>query len=492
MDPERAYTENHMSRQSCLPAADAIVVGAGPNGLAAAIVMAQAGCSVNLLELASSVGGGARTAALTLPGFRHDVCSSVHPLAAGSPFFLSLPLHKYGLEWIHPSAPLAHPLDDGSAVMVERSVEKTAALLGRDGPAYSQMAGPLARYWKELSADLLAPPHWPAHPLLMARFGLSGLRSARSFAAGKFTEEPARALFAGMAAHSMLPLDWAATASFGLVLMLSAHAIGWPFPKGGSQAISNALAACLEDLGGKIVLNHRVESLDDLPPARAILCDVTPRQLLAMASDRLPSWYRKRLARYRYGPAAFKVDWALNGPIPWSASECARAGTVHLGGTLAEIAAAESDVHSGKHPEKPFVLLAQPSLFDPTRAPQGQHTAWAYCHVPNGSSFNMAERIETQIERFAPGCRSRILARSGISPTEYELYNPNMIGGDINGGLQDLSQLFLRPTARMYSTPATGVYLCSSSTPPGGGVHGMCGYFAAQRALRDLSGPSGR
>ncbi len=462
------------------------MVGAGPNGLAAAIAMAQAGCSVNLLELASSVGGGARTAALTLPGFRHDVCSAVHPLAAGSPFFQSLPLHKYGLEWIHPSAPLAHPLDDGSAVMVERSVEKTAALLGRDGPAYSQMAGPLARYWKELSADLLAPPHWPAHPLLMARFGLSGLRSARSFAAGKFTEEPARALFAGMAAHSMLPLDWAATASFGLVLMLSAHAIGWPFPKGGSQAISNALAACLEDSGGQIFLNHRVESLDDLPSARAILCDVTPRQLLAMASDRLPSWYRKRLARYRYGPAAFKVDWALNDPIPWSASECARAGTVHLGGTLAEIAAAESDVHSGKHPEKPFVLLAQPSLFDPTRAPQGQHTAWAYCHVPNGSSFNMAERIETQIERFAPGFRSRILARSVVSPTQYELYNPNMIGGDINGGLQDLSQLFLRPTARMYSTPATGVYLCSSSTPPGGGVHGMCGYFAAQRALRDL------
>ncbi len=333
---------------------------------------------------------------------------------------------------------------------------------------------------------MLAPLRWPEHPLLMARFGLHGLRSARRFALHKFKEEASRALFAGMAAHAMLPLDRAATASFGLVLMLCAHTIGWPFPKGGSQAIANALAAHLKDMGGKIFLDYRVRSLDELSPARALLCDVTPRQLLALAGERLPLSYRRRLERYRYGAAAFKIDWALDGPIPWTASECARAGTVHVGGTLAEIAEAERTVYSGQHPERPFVLLAQQSLFDPTRAPQGKHAAWGYCHVPNGSTFNMVERMEGQIERFAPGFRDRILARSVMYPADYENYNPNMVGGDINGGVQDIRQLFLRPTARLYGTPAKGLYICSSSTPPGGGVHGMCGYFAAQKALREL------
>ena len=464
---------------------DAIIIGSGPNGLAAAIALARAGRRVLVCEAEQTIGGGARSAELTLPGFTHDVCSAAHPLAAGSPFLRSLPLDQYGLEFIYPPVSLAHPFDDGTAALLERSVEATGETLGVDGMAYRRLMKPLVADWALLAPALLGPPRLPRHPLALARFGLKALRSARGLAASRFAGERARGFFAGLAAHSFLPLERLATAAFGLVLGITGHAVGWPVARGGSQSIANALAAYLRSLGGEIVTGRRVASIDDLPSARAILCDVTPRQLLRLAGHRLPPNYRRRLERYRYGPAAYKVDWALNEPVPWKAEGCSRAGIVHLGGTLAEISAAESAPWKGEQADKPFVLVAQSSLFDPTRAPAGKHTLWAYCHVPHGSTFDMTERIEKQIERFAPGFRDCVLARGVMPPAALERHNANLVGGDINGGAQDLRQLFARPTRRLYSTPARGLYLCSSSTPPGGGVHGMCGYFAARAVLRD-------
>lgn len=463
---------------------DAIVIGAGPNGLAAAIEIARAGRSVCLYERNSTIGGGTRSAELTRPGFIHDVCSAVHPLGASSPFFSQLPLQKHGLEFIYPPAELAHPFDDGTALLLERSLDSTAQRLGKDRNSYKKTFTPLVAAWHGIKDDLLGPISlMPRHPFAMARFGLSAIRSAKSFAEARFQEDKTRALFAGLAGHSFLSLDQAGTTAFGLVLGILAHVVGWPIPRGGSQNLANALGSHLVELGGEIVTDHRVESLKDLPQAQAILCDVTPRQLLHMTSDLTPA-YRKRLERYRYGPAAFKLDWALNAPVPWKAAECRLAATVHLGGSFAEILESEWKASHGHHSEKPLVLVAQPSLFDPTRAPNGQHTLWAYCHVPNGSTVDMRETIERQIERFAPGFRDCIIARNVMTPADYERYNPNLIGGDINGGIQDLAQMFLRPTARMYSTSLKNLYLCSSSTPPGGGVHGMCGYHAARVALR--------
>ena len=465
---------------------DAIVVGSGPNGLAAAITLAQAGRSVLLVEAKDTIGGGARSSELTLPGFVHDICSAIHPLGVASPFFSNLPLSEHGLEWVYPPASVAHPLDDGTAVVLERSVEATSETLGRDGAAYRKLFGPLVADWPRLADGLLGPFRPPRHPIAMARFGLRAVRPARRLAEGRFKEERARALFAGLAAHSFLPLERPLSAAFALVLGTTGHAIGWPLPKGGSQQISNALASYLRSLGGEIETGRNVKSMDELEPAKAVLFDVTPRQLVGIAGDRLPSGYRRKLEGYRYGPGVFKLDLALDGPIPWTAQECARAGTVHLGGTMAEISASEAAVWKGEHSERPYVLVAQQSLFDSSRAPDGKHTAWAYCHVPNGSTFDMTDRIESQIERFAPGFRDRVLARSVMSPRGLEEHNPNCIGGDINGGIQDLRQLFTRPTLSLvpYSTPAKGIYICSSSTPPGGGVHGMCGYHAARAALR--------
>lgn len=462
------------------------MVGAGPNGLAAAIAIAQAGRSVAVYEAGSTVGGGCRSAELTLPGFVHDVCSAIHPLGLGSPFFRTLPLERYGLEWLHPEAPLANPFDDGTAAILERSVEATAESLDGDARAYRRLMGPLVRDANELIVELLGPLRPPRHPFALARFGLKAVRSAARTAASAFEGERARGLFAGIAAHSMLPLDKRPTAGVALLLGMLAHAVGWPIPRGGSQKISNALAAHLTSLGGEIVLGRRVESIEDLPPARAVLFDVTPRQLLRIAGHRVPDRYRRRLERYRYGPGVFKIDWALDGPIPWKAEESARAGTVHIGPTLSEVAASEAAVSRGQHPERPFVLLAQQSLFDPSRAPEGKQTVWAYCHVPSGSDVDMTERIEAQVERFAPGFRDRVIARTVMNARQMERYNPNYVGGDINGGIQDLRQHFTRPVARLvpYSTPAKGIFICSSSTPPGGGVHGMCGWWAARAALR--------
>jgi phytoene dehydrogenase-like protein len=457
---------------------DAVVVGSGPNGLAAAIELARAGRSVRLLEAAETVGGGMRSAELTLPGFVHDVCSAVHALAVGSPFLRELPLP----ELVHPPAPLAHPLDDGSAVMLERSVELTAAGLdGRDGDAWLRLLGPLVSRADALLEDVLGPLRAPRHPLLLARFGLGALRSADGLARSAFRGERARGLFAGLAAHSMLPLTAPVSASFGLVLAVLGHAYGWPVVRGGSGRLAEALAEHLRSLGGEIETGRRVRSLAELPHARAVLLDVTPKQVLELAGGRLPTRYARRLGRYRYGPGAFKLDYALDGPIPWRAPECGRAATVHLGGTLDEIAASEA---APGH-ERPFVLLAQQSLIDGTRAPGGKHTVWAYCHVPNGWSGDATEAIEGQIERFAPGFRDRVLARAAHGPAELERYDENYVGGDINGGTQDLRQLFGRPVPRLvpYSTPVPGLFLCSSSTPPGGGVHGMCGFHAARAAL---------
>jgi phytoene dehydrogenase-like protein len=467
---------------------DAIIIGSGPNGLAAAITLARAGRSVLVLEANDTIGGGARSAELTLPGFVHDICSAVHPLGIGSPFFRTLPLAQYGLEWIQPPTPLAHPFDDGTVAVLERSVAVTASGLGNDARAYRKLMEPLVSDWDKLADAILGPLRLPRHPLAFARFGLNALRSARDLVEHLFKGEHARALFAGISAHSTLPLERSPSAAFGLVLGILGHAVGWPVPRGGSQQIANALAACLRAAGGEIRTGTPVASLDALPSARAILCDITPRQLLHIAGHRLPSGYRRQLERYRYGPGVFKVDFALDGPIPWRATACAHAGTVHLGGTLAEIAAAERAVWQGEHPEYPFVLVAQPSRFDSTRAPAGKHTAWAYCHVPQGSTVDMTERIIAQVERFAPGFRDRILAYHTLSPADLERHNANYIGGDINGGVQDLRQLFTRPVPRLvpYATPVRGLYICSSSTPPGGGVHGMCGYFAAQAALRTV------
>lgn len=466
---------------------DTIVVGSGPNGLAAAITLQRAGRSVRVYEACSTVGGGARSAQLTLPGFIHDVCSAIHPLAIASPFFRSVPLSEYGLSWIQPPAALAHPLDDGSAILLQRSTEATAETLGPDKRNYQRLMDPLVSHWEELLGDILGPlPFPPKHPIVLTGFGLKAIQSADHFAASHFQGQRARAFFAGLSAHSILPLDRPVSAAFGLMMAMLGHAVGWPIPKEGSQNISNALAAYLQSLGGEIHTDHPVESVNGLLADRPILFDVTPRQLLKIAGSCFPEGYRKQLQRYRYGPGVFKVDWALNGPIPWKAQECQQAGTVHVGGQLEEISAAEKAVWKGENPERPFVILAQQSLFDASRAPQGTQTAWGYCHVPNGSTADMTERIEAQIERFAPGFRDCIIARSVKSPAEMELYNSNYIGGDINGGVQDLWQLFTRPAPRWvpYSTPDKRIFICSSSTPPGGGVHGMCGYYAAKAALK--------
>jgi phytoene dehydrogenase-like protein len=462
------------------------VVGAGPNGLAAAIELARAGRSVLVVEAAATVGGGTRSAELTLPGFVHDVCSAIHPLGVASPFFRGLPLAEHGLEWIEPPAAVAHPFDDGSAVLLHRSVDETAAQLGRDGAAYRALIGPLARNWDATGAEILSPLRLPRHPFALARFGLRAIWPARLLAEAIFREERARGFFAGLAAHSIMPLERPPTAAFGVMLGVLGHVVGWPMPRGGAQCIADALASYLRSLGGEILTDARVDSLDDLPAARDVVCDVTPRQLVRMAGERLPAGYRRRLGRFRYGPGVFKIDLALDGPIPWAAPECRLAGTVHLGASLPEIAASERGMWRGDPVARPYVLLAQQSLFDPSRAPDGKHTVWAYCHVPNGSTCDMAETIEAQIERFAPGFRDRILARTVHGPAAMERYNANYVGGDINGGVQDLFQHFTRPVARItpYSTPVPGLFLCSSSTPPGGGVHGMCGYFAARAVLR--------
>jgi phytoene dehydrogenase-like protein len=467
---------------------DTVVVGAGPNGLAAAIVLARAGLSVRVIEAAETVGGGARSAALTLPGFVHDVCSAVYPMALASPLFRTLPLKEHGLAWVHPPTPLAHPLDGGTAAALERSVDATADRLGPDARAYRRLMGPLARDAEELFGDLLGPFRIPRHPLAALRFGWPAIRSGRGLAEAYFTTEPARALIAGLAAHAVLPMETRPGAAIGLMLGLAAHAVGWPVVAGGAQKLADALASHLRSLGGEIETGRLIRSLDELPPARAVLLDLTPRQVLAVAGDRLSGRYRRRLTRYRYGPGIFKVDWALSAPIPWAAPECRAAGTVHVGGTLDEIAHSERAAFAGEHADRPFVLLAQPSRFDPSRAPAGRHTAWAYCHVPHGSTLDMTRRIELQVERFAPGFRDVILARHTMTTADVERHNPNNVGGDITGGVTDFWQLFTRPAVRLdpYSTPARGLYLCSSSTPPGGGVHGMCGYFAARSVLRHL------
>ena len=468
-------------------APDAVVVGSGPNGLAAAITLARAGLSVTVFEQSTTIGGGTRTEELTLPGFLHDVCSAIHPLGLASPFFLSLPLDAHGLEWVHPEVQLGHPLPDGKAALLHRDLEETSGALGIDREAYRRLMAPLVSKWPVLAPDLLAPFHFPRHPLSMARFGLKALLPATLLGRLTFKTPAARALFAGMAAHSFLPLESPLSAAFGLILGALGHVAGWPLARGGSRTIGCAMASYLRSLGGEIVTGHRVASLGELPPARVTLLDVTPRQLDALGASSLPEWYRRKLRRYRYGPGVFKIDWALGGPIPWRSEGCRRAATVHVGGTTEEISRGEREVWRGAHPERPFVLLAQPSVADGTRAPAGKHVGWAYCHVPSGSTFDMAGRIEAQVERFAPGFRDLIVGRHTRNCVEYERYNPNLIGGDIVGGLQDLRQFMIRPTLLApYRTPVEGLYLCSSGTPPGGGVHGMCGYHAATLALKEL------
>jgi phytoene dehydrogenase-like protein len=476
-----------------MPNPAAVVVGSGPNGLAAAIALTQRGHSVLVVEASEQIGGGTRSGALTLPGFVHDVCSAVHPMTVASPFLRTLPLAEHGLEWVHPEAACAHPLDDGAAVL-ERSVEATADALGPDARAYRQLMGPLTAGAQGLFHDLLGPFQLPRHPFTALRFGLGAIRSGKGLADARFRTDAARAIIAGLAAHAVLPLEQSPSAAIALMLGVAGHAVGWPFPRGGAQKIADALASYFRSLGGEIQTGRTVRSIDEFAGARAILLDVTPRQVLALAGHRLPGRYRRALERFRYGPGVFKVDWALSGPIPWRSAACARAGTVHVGGTLEEVAAAERAPWRGEHPERPFVLLAQPTLFDPTRAPAGKHVAWGYCHVPHGSTIDMTERIEAQIERFAPGFRDLIIARHTMNTRAMEAHNANHIGGDIGGGVVDWWQLLTRPVIRWnpYSTPLRGLFICSSSTPPGGGVHGMCGYFAARSALRHLDSRRGR
>ncbi len=465
---------------------DAVVVGSGPNGLAAAVALAQEGCSVHLLEANAEVGGGTRTHKLTLPGYAHDVCSAIHPMAMVSPWFRKLQLDNDGINWINPRVALAHPLDGGRAVLLERSLAATARGLGPDERHYSDRLSLIVANALPLFGDLLGPLGWPRHLALYARFGWAAMRSAEALAADWFETPPARALFAGCAAHSFLPLDAPLSATIGLSLLVAAHAVGWPFPKGGSFAIATTLAQRLRKLGATIEVNRRISKWEDLPEARVVLFDTTPAAMASVCGTRLSPKYRDQVAKFRRAPGVFKIDWALDGPIPWRARACAQAGTVHLGGSFEEIATSEAQVNRGEHPQRPFVLIAQPSLFDETRAPPGKHTGWAYCHVPNGSTKDMTSVIEEQVERFAPGFRDRILGRHMMNTAALERYNPNYAGGDITGGSNQWTQFFARPrfSLRPYETSNPAIFLCSSSTPPGGGVHGMCGYHAARVVLR--------
>ncbi|MEP7065544.1 MAG: NAD(P)/FAD-dependent oxidoreductase [Gemmatimonadota bacterium] len=467
---------------------DAVVVGSGPNGLAAAIAFAQTGRSVLVLEAQSTIGGGTRSAELTLPGFTNDICSAVHPMAVNTHFFPSLPLAEHGLRWIEPPAALAHPFDRAPPAMLHHSIEATGETLGTDARSYVRLMRPIVERWESLAADAIAPLHFPKHPFAMARFGIDALRSASSLARGIFREERARGFFAGLATHSIMPLTGVATASIGLVLGAVGHRAGWPIPEGGSQRIADALASYLRSLGGEIVTGTPVESLADIPPAQTTFLDLSPRGALTIVGDGFSPRYRRALEHFTYGAGVCKVDWALSAPVPWRDPECATAGTVHLGGTLEELVASEAAPWQGEHAEKPFVLLAQSSLFDPTRAPEGKHTLWGYCHVPNGSTVDMSDRIERQIERFAPGFRDCIIGRHVYRASELEQHNANLVGGDIVGGANTLRQLFFRPVVRRvpYATSIKGVYLCSASTPPGAGVHGLCGMYAARAALADL------
>jgi len=468
--------------------ADAVVIGSGPNGLAAAIALAQAGVSVRVVEAEETIGGGTRSAELTLPGFVHDVCSAVHPMGVLSPFLRTLPLAEHGLVWRYPRASVAHPLDDGPAVMLYRSLERTAEGLGRDGRAWARLVGPFLDDPHALLADAMAPLRLPAHPIRFARFGLRAAWSANRLARLCFREERARALLAGCAAHAVLPLTQPLTAAMGVLFAITAHVVDWPVAEGGSRAISRALASYLRSLGGRIETGRRIERLAELPAARVVLFDTSPDQLARIAGDALPAGYRRRLSRYRYGPGAFKLDWALDGPIPWRDPACREASTVHVGGTLEEVCASERDMYRGRHSERPFLILCQQSEVDPTRAPAGRHTGYAYCHVPHGSSVDMSDAIERQVERFAPGFRDCILARHAMSPADFERYNANYRGGAITGGVADALQLWNRPVTRLdpYATPNPRLFICSAATPPGGGVHGQCGYWAARSALKRL------
>ncbi len=466
---------------------DAVVVGSGPNGLAAAITLQRKGLSVLVLEAKDTIGGGLRTKELTLPGFRHDVCSAIHPMAVGSPFFAELPLQEFGLKFVHAPLAAAHPFDKGEAAILSRSLEETADSLGIDKHAYLKLIKPLVKSWPDIAADAMGPLRFPKHPLQMAAFGMNALRSADCISK-RFKTEKAKGLWAGMSAHAIQPLTNWASAAIGLVLSAVGHIHGWPIPVGGSQSIADALAAYFISLGGKIQTGVEITSLKQIPFSKAVLFDVTPKQLLRIAEEEFTPFYRKQLEKYRYGMGVFKIDWALSDPVPFKSAPCRQAGTVHLGNTFKEIALSEQFSSSGVHPDKPFVLLAQQSSFDQTRAPEGKHTVWAYCHVPNGSTVDMTQAIEKQVERFAPGFRDTILAKRTMNTHQIQAYNPNYIGGDINGGIIDIRQLYTRPSLSLspYRTSRAGIYICSSSTPPGGGVHGMCGYHAAQTVLKDI------
>ena len=469
---------------------DAFVIGSGPNGLAAAIALAQQGLKVKIFESKDSVGGGTRTLELREPGFKHDICSAVHPTAVSSPFFNTLPLSDYGLEWIHPDFPVAHPLEDGEAVIAEKSFENTLERLGADSKNYRKLFKEFVDSWQYLSKDLFGTLRIPNHPLAMMRFGWYGMFSSNLLSSSFFKLDRTKAYFAGLAAHSILPLENAFTASFGLVLGTTVHSVGWPIAKNGSHSITKALAGFFEFLGGEIELNTHIESLEEFPANKPILFDLTPQQITTIADSKIPDSLKERLLRYNYGPGAFKVDFALSEPVPWLNEECKKAGTLHLGGSMEELAYSEKDVWKGIHSEKPYVLVSQPSVFDETRAPKGKHVLWSYCHVPNGSTEDMEERIINQIERYAPGFRDIIISTSTMTAMDFEKYNPNYIGGDINGGAQNLKQLFGRPLIKWdpYKLPVDHLYICSSSTPPGGGVHGMSGFNAARSVLKNEFG----
>jgi phytoene dehydrogenase-like protein len=467
---------------------DAVIVGSGPNGLAAGIVLQQAGLTTLVLESKQTIGGGMRSAELTLPGYVHDICSAIHPFGVGSPFLSTLPLHEFGLEWVFPEAALAHPFDDGTAVLLKKSIAETAQQFAKGESAYQKLMQPIVENWNQVAPDFLGPLTFPKYPIKFAGFGLKAIQSAHSIAFRYLKDAYSRGYFAGLAGHSILPLHKTVSAGIALVLGALGHKIGWPFPKGGAQQLANAMGNYYQSLGGTLQTNFEVKAMADIPSAQAVLFDITPHQLLQFDGLNFPYLYRKQLENYRYGPGIFKVDWALHAPIPFKTKDCLKAATIHLGGTFEEIAAAEKMPWQGKHAEKPYVLLVHQTPFDTTRAPAGKHTAWAYCHVPNGSTKNMTEQIENQVERFAPGFKDTIAARHTMNTADVHQYNANYQGGDINGGTITLSQLFTRPAIRWspYTTPVKGIYICSASTPPGGGVHGMCGYHAAQKVLIDL------